>query len=118
MKLTISLDGEPAAIEGVLSRVLEHLRSGDAVHFSSTIHPERSLGVEGIVEVSAQATELAHWKAALALLAQAQRLRLQGADFDQWVMAKLKAMDLPEEQSIPIFAQLSAMERALAQKST
>ena len=112
MKLTISIDGSPAAIDGVLGRILEQLRQGDALNFSSTIHPERSLGLEGIIECTATAEELGLWKQALALFEQAQQAGLTGQAFDRWMIDQLKATQLPEETLIPIFAQLSTLERS------
>ena len=111
MKLTISVEGAPAAIDGILGRVLEQIRQGTALNFSSTLHPERSLGVEGIVECKATLEELALWKKGLALFAQGQAEGLHGPEFDRWLIAQLKATELPEETLIPIFAQLSALER-------
>jgi hypothetical protein len=113
MKLTISVDGHPAAIDGILVRILEQLRQGEALQFSATLHPERSLGVEGIVECEATAAELGAWHQGLGLFSQAQSQGLQGAAFDRWLIEHLKATDLPEETLIPIFAQLSALERSL-----
>jgi hypothetical protein len=107
MKLTISVEGAPAAIDGILGRILEQLRQGTALNFSSTLHPERSLGVEGIVECKSTVEELAIWKQGLALFEQG----LRGPEFDRWLIARLKATALPEETLIPIFAQLSALER-------
>ncbi|MEB3274304.1 MAG: hypothetical protein VKJ85_11015 [Prochlorothrix sp.] len=113
MKLTLSIEGQPAAIIGILSRVHEHLHGGQSVKFSATLHPERGLGVEGIVECDASEQELQLWQTSLGLLDQAQRLQVRGQDFDTWILAKLEAMGLDEETRIPLFAQLSAMERAL-----
>ncbi|MFZ4665504.1 MAG: hypothetical protein ACOYME_03675 [Prochlorotrichaceae cyanobacterium] len=112
MKLTISVDGEPAAIDGILARILEQIRQGEAVNFSATIHPERSLGVEGIIEVKSTTPELAAWKQGLAIFAAGQAQGLQGEEFDRWLLTQLKATELPQDTLIPIFAQLSAMERS------
>ena len=114
MKLPISVDGEPAAIDGILGRILEQIRQGEAVNFSATIHPERSLGVEGIIEFKSTTPELAAWKQGLSLFAAGRSQGLQGEEFDRWLIAELKATDLPKETLIPMFAQLSAMERSLA----
>jgi hypothetical protein len=112
MKLTISVDGEPAAIDGILARILEQIRQGEAVNFSATIHPERSLGVEGIIEFKSTTPELAAWKQGLAIFAAGQAQGLQGEEFDRWLLTQLKATELPQDTLIPIFAQLSAMERS------
>ncbi|MEB3164741.1 MAG: hypothetical protein VKK80_16045 [Prochlorothrix sp.] len=118
MKLTLSIEGQPAAIVGILSRVHEHLHGGQAVKFSATLHPERGLGVEGIVECDASEAELRLWQESLGLLEQAQQLQVRGKDFDAWVWAKLEAMGLEEETRIPLFAQLSTMERSLPLQPT
>ena len=52
------------------------------------------------------------------LLEQAQQLQVRGKDFDAWVWAKLEAMGLEEETRIPLFAQLSTMERSLPLQPT
>jgi hypothetical protein len=114
MKLTISVEGAPAAIDGILGRILEQLRQGSALNFSSTLHPERSLGVEGIVECKSTVEELAIWQQGLALFEQGRAEGLRGQEFDRWLIARLKATALPEETLIPIFAQLSALEREQA----
>jgi hypothetical protein len=109
MKLTISVDGNPAAIEGVLYRIREHLRSGEAVNFKSAIQPESSMGVEGYIDLRANHTELGHWKAGLELLNQAKVRGLAGQAAVDWVKQEVKAMDLTEEQMLPIFVQLYTM---------
>lgn len=113
MKLTLSVEGQPAAIVGILSRLHEHLHSGQDIQFSATLHPERGLGIEGIVECKASQEELGLWKEALDLLHQAQRLQVRGKDFDTWLLAQLETMNLDEATRVPLFAQLSAMERSL-----
>lgn len=112
MKLTISVDGEPAALDGILTRILEQIRGDEAINFSATIHPERSLGVEGIIECRATVEELGPWQQGLRWFAQAQAEGLRGAEFDRWILGKIKATDWPESTAIPIFAQLSALERS------
>lgn len=109
MKLSISVEGNPAAIEGILARMVEHLRSGDAVNFKSAIHPESAMGVEGFIELKTSDTELQAWREALDLLEQSQALQLQGADLVTWLKQRVKQMDIPEEQQLPIFAQLYAL---------
>jgi hypothetical protein len=111
MKLTLSLEGQPAAIVGILTRMHQHLHNGQAIQFSATLHPERGLGVEGIVECQASQEELTLWQEALELLEQAHKLQVRGRDFDDWIMAKLNAMNLDESVRIPLFAQLSTLER-------
>lgn len=106
MKLTISVDGDPAAIEGVLYRIHEHLRSGKAVNFKSAIQPESAMGVEGYIDVRATQTELGHWKAGLVLLEQARAQGLVGQAAVDWLKQGVKAMDLTEAQMLPIFVQL------------
>lgn len=111
MKLTLSLDGEPAAIESVLVMILRHLRNGQAVQFSTAIHPESGQGLEGLVEMNAPAEELAFWREALTLLDQAERLRLEGPEFANWLRDRLKAMDIPLERKVSTYAQLCTLER-------
>lgn len=106
MKLSISVEGDPAAIEGVICRILEHLHGGEAVSFRSAIQPESAMGVEGWVEVQATQPELAAWKQALALVDQGRSLRLQDQSLIDWLKTQVKAMDIPDEQKLPIFAQL------------
>lgn len=109
MKLTISVDGDPAAIEGVLYRIREHLRNGIAVNFKSAIQPESSMGVEGFIDLRATESELSHWKAGLDLLDQAREKGLTGQAAVDWVKQEVKAMDLTEEKMLPIFVQLYTM---------
>lgn len=109
MKLTISVDGDPAAVEGVLYRIREHLRQGQAINFKSAIQPESSMGVEGYIDLRATQTELSHWKAGLTLLEQARAAGLQGQAAVDWVKQGVKAMDLSEDQMLPIFVQLYTM---------
>jgi hypothetical protein len=111
MNLTVSLSGEPAAIESVLLMVLRHLRRGQAISFSTAIHPESGQGLEGLVELEGSSEELAFWKSALSLLDQAEILKLQGQDFADWARDKLKAMDVPVERKVATYAQLCTLER-------
>ncbi|AZB72863.1 hypothetical protein [Synechococcus elongatus] len=111
MKLTVSLEGEPAAIESVLVMVLRHLRSGQEIQFSTAIHPESGQGLEGLVEMQAPEEELAFWREALKLLDQAERLRLQGTEFADWLRDRLKPMDIPLERKVSTYAQLCTLER-------
>lgn len=109
MKLTISVDGDPAAVEGVLYRIREHLRQGEAVNFKSAIQPESAMGVEGYIDLRATQTELGHWKAGLALLDEARAAGLAGQAAVDWLKQGVKAMDLGEDQMLPIFVQLYTM---------
>ncbi len=118
MQLTVSLTGEPAAIESVLVMMLKHLRNGQAVQFKTAIHPESQQGIEGLVEVQAGEEELAFWKQALAMLDQAEVLKLQGQEFADWARDRLKAMDVPMERKIATYAQLVTLEREQSPLST
>lgn len=117
MKLTISVDGDPAAIEGVLHRIREHLRNGVAVNFKSAIQPESSMGVEGFIDLRATETELGHWKAGLDLLTQAREQGLAGQPAVDWIKQEVKAMDLDEDKMLPIFVQLYTMLKDAEQGS-
>lgn len=118
MKLTISVDGDPAAIEGVLARIHEHLRGGEAVNFRSAIQPESNMGVEGFIEMKSATDELAAWKAGLELLQEGQQvLELRGQALTDWLKKKIKAMEIPEAQMLPIFAQLYTMVKEAEEKS-
>jgi hypothetical protein len=109
MKLSISVEGDPAAIEGILARVLEHIRAGEAFTFKSAIHPESGMGVEGFLNLKGDEAETQIWREALDLLEESKLLRLEGLAFVDWLKQKVKQMDIPEEQQIPIFAQLYTM---------
>ena len=111
MKVTISVDGDPAAIEGILQHMIhEHVRGGEAVNFESTIQPESNMGVQGFIKVQSAAEELRSWREGLELFQEGRQvLKLRGQDLVDWLKKKIKAMDIPEEQMLPIFAQLYTM---------
>lgn len=119
MKLTISVDGDPAAIEGILARIHEHLRGGEAVTFKSAIQPESNMGVEGFIEMQSATDELQAWKHGLDLLQEGrERLKLRGKPLTDWLKQRIKEMDISEEQMLPIFAQLYTMAKEEEEKST
>jgi hypothetical protein len=91
--------------------VLRHMRRGQAVDFSTAIHPESGQGLEGLVELKGGSEELAFWKSALLLLDRAEMLQLQGQEFSDWAREKLKAMDVPVERKVATYAQLCTLER-------
>ncbi|NJN30297.1 MAG: hypothetical protein HC824_07570 [Synechococcales cyanobacterium RM1_1_8] len=115
MKLTISVDGEPAAIEGVLTRIREHLRNGVAVNFKSAIQPESCMGVEGFIDFRSSQSELGAWRSGLDLLAQVQAEALVGQAAVDRLKQEVRAMDLPEEKLLPIFVQLYTMMKEFEQ---
>ena len=119
MKVTISVDGDPAAIEGILQHMIhEHVRGGEAVNFESTIQPEKNVGVQGFIKVQSATDELQAWKEGLELLQEGRQiLKLRGQELINWLKKKIKAMDIPEEQMLPIFAQLYTMIKEEEEKS-
>ncbi len=117
MKLTISVDGDPAAIEGVLARIQEHMRHGEAVSFKSAIQPESNMGVEGFIEMRASTEELEAWFEGIGLLRHGQRaLKLEGQALIDWLKTQVKAMDVLDEKKLPIFAQLYTMVKEAEQR--
>ncbi len=115
MKLSISVEGDPAAIEGVLARALEHIRSGQPFTFKSAVHAESGMGLEGFLDLKGEEAETRTWREALDLLEQSRILRLEGPALIDWLKQKVKQMEIPEEQQIPIFAQLYTMAHDLGQ---
>jgi hypothetical protein len=109
MKLTLSVEGEPAAIEGLLAQMLTHLRGGEPVNFSTSVQPESGMGVEGIIEFKSEAQELSQWRQALAWLPEVRELSLDEAAMKEWLVDRIKAQGWPRETCVPIYAQLLAM---------
>jgi hypothetical protein len=109
MKLTLSIEGEPAAIESILAQMLMHLRGGQPVNFSTSVQPESGMGVEGIIEFKSEESELARWQDCLGWLEEARGLNLEEEPLKDWLVARLKAQDWPREVCVPIYAQLLAM---------
>lgn len=109
MKLTLSIEGEPAAVESILAQMLSYLRGGQPVNFSTSVQPESGMGVEGIIEFKSEEEELLRWRSALGWLEEARGLNLEEAALKDWLVARLKAQGWSREACVPIYAQLLAM---------